>query len=206
MKQLAWYVTGGALFVWSVGAAVTACGGSTDDAAITNGATDDASASSSSSSSSSGGASSSSSGGPTDGGATDAGTKTDGGSSSGATPNAVACGTATCTTPAQKCCTTFQQGAGIQQTCIAAAADCQGANAACDDVTDCPQGQVCCAGGGGGGSGAGFGAKCATDCGQGIQMCKAANECIGDGGPCTEYSCLGGNKVSLCKKPPFGCQ
>lgn len=215
MKQLAWFVSGGALVCWSLAGALAACGGSTaDDSAITNSSDGGSSSSStsSSSSSSSGGSSTSSSGGTGDGGGiTDGGTKTDGGSSSGtATPNKIACGTATCNLPAQKCCTSFGGGGTITQTCIAAGDTCQnGANATCDDKTDCPTNEVCCIGGSGGGGGGGtggFGASCKTDCGQGIQMCKAANECIGDAGPCTEYTCFGGNKLSLCRKPAFGCQ
>lgn len=191
--------------------AILACGGSTEDPAAvpsgsstsTSGGSTTSSTSGGSTTSSGGGSSTSSSGGVTDGSATtDGSTNTDGGTSSGAssgTPNSVTCGTATCNTTTQKCCSTFQQGMGIVQSCVAKAADCQGGEQSCDDKTDCPAGQICCAGGGPGG---GFGASCQTTC-NGIQICKAANECT-DGGTCQTYTCFN-RQVSLCRKPQFGC-
>jgi len=93
-------------------------------------------------------------------------------------------------------------GTGVVSTCIAAADNCQGANQACDDKTDCTGTQICCAGGNGGG---GFGATCKDSCGDaGIQICKAAGECVG-GAACTTYTCFN-QQVQLCKKPQFGCQ
>jgi hypothetical protein len=192
-------------------AAIIACGGSTEDPAVVPGADSGGSTSSSTSSTSGGsttssGGSSTSSGGSTtsSGGTTDGGT-TDGGTSSGAssgTPNQISCGTATCNSTTQKCCTTFEMGS-LVSSCIATADDCQGGAQACDDKTDCPAGQICCAGGGGGGGGGGgFGATCVTNC-NGIQICKAANECT-DGGTCQQYTCFN-RQVSLCRKPQFGC-
>jgi hypothetical protein len=93
-------------------------------------------------------------------------------------------------------------GQGATSTCIATADNCQGADQECDDKADCPAGQICCAGGGGGGGGS-FGATCQTTC-QGIQLCKAANECT-DGGTCQTYTCFN-QQVQLCRKPQFGCQ
>lgn len=187
--------------------ALGACGGASEDSAVVAPDRDGGGSSSSSGSTTSSGASTTSSGGSTSssGGTTDGGGGNDSaGGGDGSTPNKISCGTATCTTPTQKCCTTFSQGGGATATCIPAADNCQGANQACDDKTDCPANQICCAGGGSGGGGGGFAATCQADCARGIQLCKAANECV-DGGTCQTYTCFG-QQASLCRKPQFGCQ
>lgn len=203
MKRIFFFASLATTFASGLALAVVACGGATDEATVVapdGGSTSSTSSSggtttSSGGSTTSSGGSTSSSGGGTDGGGTDGGA-----SSSGGTPNQVACGTATCNGATQKCCTTFSQGTGVVSTCVAKADACQGAEQACDDKTDCPAGQICCAGGGAGG---GFGSSCQATCGQGIQMCKAANECT-DGGTCQTYTCFN-QSVSLCRKPQFGC-
>jgi hypothetical protein len=191
--KLAWFVTGSALAVWAGAAVVSACGGS-ESSDVVGPAADAASSDGASSTSSSG-----SSGGASDGGST---SSSSGGQS---TPNKVACGSSSCTTPDQKCCTTgmfVDGGVALDAGCIATADNCQGGSARCDDKTDCTNNEVCC---GTFGSGGGAGTRCEATCGQGFQICKVTSECE-DGGTCTEYTCFGNQKISLCKKPQQGCQ
>lgn len=209
MKRIFFFVSVIATAGSGLTASLVACGGSTEDAAVVTPGTDSgggsssgatSSTSSGGSTTSSGGSTTSSSGSTNDAAANDGGGANDGGASSG-TPNQIKCGTATCNAATQKCCTTFSRGQGAVSTCVGTNDACQGADQACDDKADCPANQICCAGGGGGGS---FGASCQASCGQGIQLCKAANECV-DGGTCQTYTCFN-QQVSLCRKPQFGCQ
>jgi hypothetical protein len=155
-----------------------------------SGGDDGAASSSSSTSSSSGGQ-------PGDGSTSGDGASNDGApTSSGATPNKIACGSATCDLPAQKCCAAFVFDGGSSLSCISAQTSCAGTELRCDDKADCASNQLCCGGG--------FaGAQCQPSC-AGVQLCKASNECP-DAGACQTFMCSG-RQISACTKPSFGCQ
>ena len=72
-----------------------------------------------------------------------AGTACPGGPSNGfpCTPGVVTCNNAACGVPANECCNT---DSNKDETCLAASATCTGNPQACDEKTDCSNGQICC--------------------------------------------------------------
>jgi hypothetical protein len=117
-------------------------------------------------------------------------------------PNKVECGSETCTTPAQVCCTSISLG-GITQSCqapIDGGCGEAGAPQACDEAADCPGGNVCCF------TQSGFDVKATChqgQCPQGaIQLCKKGSEC--PQGTCTAYDCRI-RVVQACEKPNQAC-
>jgi hypothetical protein len=113
-----------------------------------------------------------------------------GGSSSGG--STVSCGTATCKSATQDCCTTMS-GMAVAASCVTKGSCTMGVVAACTSASDCSSGDVCCASlgtggttGGGTTTGGGLGGfslsdiavKCEKTCGTGgFQLCKSSTEC-----------------------------
>lgn len=102
----------------------------------------------------------------------------------------IKCGTATCDSKTQDCCTSFSG-----QKCVTKGTCTGGATLSCTDSSACKAGEVCCASGGAGGGGA----KCTTTCTMGIVLCATSAECK-PGQQCLPG--LGGTKT--CRTPPPG--
>lgn len=186
-------VTACALVGWAAGGALGGCSG--DDGATVAPPGDDGGGSSGTSGGSSGGTSGGTSGGSSGGGVGDAGPE--GGSSSGgaSNPGKISCGATECTVEDQICCRSTTDAG-----CLEDNDDCLGAEIQCDETADCQQGQKCCFGPGGGG----LRARCRNDCGGGeARLCKTNTEC-GDGGSCTEKTCLG-QRLRTCGAPGGLC-
>jgi hypothetical protein len=113
------------------------------------------------------------------------------GSSSGGASGTVTCGSASCKSATQDCCTTMGTGMSVSASCVAKGACTNGVVAMCTSAADCASGDVCCGsfGGGAGGLTGGTGAggfdlssvsvSCEkSTCGTtGLQLCAKDAEC-----------------------------
>lgn len=138
-----------------------------------------------------------------DGGGTDASVDGDAGVANDAATDAgtIACGATTCAATTQVCCIALDG----TETCAASggAAPCGAAiERACDDRTDCPSGQICCAT-----LGALYvGSTCAATCaGAARQLCKSTSECANAMQTCSTETCRGKQVSSCGGLPPGQC-
>lgn len=122
------------------------------------------------------------------------------------------CGDAgACDPTTQVCCVTFQNQK-LATACVANG-QCQGSSLSCTSASNCPNGQVCCAGfqGGGGGGGGSIKSTCKTQCAGGFQepqLCAVDSECP-QGQKCqlTQIgvkACVGGGGGGPPPPPPPG--
>lgn len=102
----------------------------------------------------------------------------------------IKCGTATCNSATQDCCTSLSG-----QKCVTKGTCTGGATLSCTDSSACKSGEVCCASGGAGGGGA----KCAATCTMGVVLCATDADCKA---PQKCMNALGGTKT--CRNPPPG--
>jgi hypothetical protein len=116
-------------------------------------------------------------------------------------PGSVSCGTTTCATSTQVCCTQFYLDGGRTESCEAPSA-CTGpgnAGTACNEAADC-DGGVCCTTIGG--------AECRKSCNAGLgehELCRTQAECSAFDGGCNVLTCPGNQVEEICGHP-FMCK
>jgi hypothetical protein len=111
-------------------------------------------------------------------------------------PDAIACGPATCDPQSAFCCAT-PDGATTDLACQTSGGNCpSGGVIHCDEAADCPAGNVCCWDT----SGPVVASDCHTDCtgggGTRYQACKTNGECLT--GTCAAHACANGLDVTSC--------
>jgi hypothetical protein len=117
-------------------------------------------------------------------------------------PGNVECGSAQCAVPQNECCL----GTGNSASCLAPSASCAGNEQACDEKSDCPDGQICCLKvtdiNGDFKISCQTGTTCPTGGLASAQICKTNAEC--STGSCSLYSCQG-NTTEACQAPNAIC-
>ena len=113
-------------------------------------------------------------------------------------PGNVECNNAQCAVPNHECC----NGSGTSQSCLAVTATCGGNKQACDEKSDCPDGQLCCLMvttiSGDFSISCQTGTTCPTGGFASAQICKTNAEC--STGACSIYNCQGQN-TEACQAP-----
>lgn len=113
----------------------------------------------------------------------------------------VACGGGSCS---GACCTDLRTG---REECRTAGDACRGHRVSCDETTDCPAGDVCCAEivEEGGGLETAYVSACRRSCTTGIvrvKVCQRDDEC--ESGSCRAYACATGLPTHrYCELPEF---
>jgi hypothetical protein len=116
-------------------------------------------------------------------------------------PGNIECGTSQCAVPGNECC----NGTDGTLSCLSVVKTCAGNQQACDEKSDCPDGQICCL------KVTDFSGDFTISCVTGTtcpsdvaaaQVCKTNAEC--PGGACTLYTCQG-QVTEACSAPSPIC-